>query len=204
MIALPVTLFIADDHEIVIDGLKLLIQDNDRYKIVGSCTDGQLALEQIIKLKPHIAILDLRMPGLTGLQIILKLRNDLQTKFIVLSMHNDPHYILDVKNTGGHGYLLKNTGKEILYRCLAKVADGGKFFPEEIITNNVSPEKLTPREIEILKLVLNEKTTQQISVELNLSHFTVETHRKNIWRKTNTKTLVGLIKYAIENKIEFQ
>jgi DNA-binding NarL/FixJ family response regulator len=200
----PVTLYLADDHQIVVDGLKLLISSEENIKIVGSSNDGDTACREIMAKKPDIALIDLRMPGMTGLELIYKLTRIIpNTRFIILSMHGNPRDIRDAMNGGAVGYLLKNTGRADLINCLSAVINGEKHFPN-LTKNKVLANKpvFTPREFEILKLVLEEFTTAQIADQLFLSPFTVETHRKNIGRKANTSTSIGLIKFLQDNHIE--
>lgn len=196
------TLYLADDHQIIIDGLQLLISSENEYKIVGTAVDGNRAYKDILAKKPDIALIDLRMPGMEGVELINSLRKQVDTKFIILSMYNERRYIADAINYGAFGYLLKNTGKNELLVCINKVNAGEKYFPSILLhTLNEKPTVFSPREIDVLKLVINEFTTQQIAEQLHLSHYTVETHRKNICRKTGTKNVLGLLKYISDNKI---
>ena len=197
-----ITLYLADDHQIIIDGLKLLIGNEFGFRILGSAVNGNDAYKGILSKKPDIALIDLRMPGMDGLELINSLKKQLNTKFIILSMHNDKRYINDAINYGASGYLLKNTGKKELLDCIDKVMNGEQYFPAKSINITTDKAIFTPRELEILKMVINEYTTQQIAEQLNLSHYTIETHRKNICRKANTKTVVGLLRYISENRIE--
>ena len=201
----PVTLYLADDHQIVVDGLKLLISSEENIKIVGSANDGDIACKEIIIRRPDLALIDLRMPGLNGLELVFKLKRILpDTRFIILSMHGNPRDIRDAMNGGASGYLLKNSGKEALVNCLSTVIRGEKYFPNlHKVKSTGNKPVFTPRELEILKLVLEEYTTAQIADQLCLSPFTVETHRKNIGRKANSSTSIGLIKFLQDNHIEF-
>ena len=199
------TIYLADDHQMTIDGLKLLISDEESIRTIGYANDGETAYNDIIVKKPDIALIDLRMPpGMSGLDLIHKLiRVVKNTRFIILSMHNDKRYIKDAMNAGASGYLLKTSGKTELMNCLSKVMKGEKYFPPSLINPKTEIKPLfTPREFEILKLIIAEYTTAEIATELCLSPLTVETHRKNIGRKTNTNTGLGLLKFLHENHIE--
>jgi DNA-binding NarL/FixJ family response regulator len=198
-----INIYLADDHEIVIDGLKLLIGNEPMFRVIGWTTDGKTACKEILEKKPDIALLDIRMPGMSGIELISALRKKVETKFVILSMHNEPHNVQNAISYGAYGYLVKNTGKEELMRCINKVIAGESYFPIQSSRNKDKDKKtaFTPRELEIIKLIINEYTSQQIAQELNLSHFTIETHRKNICKKTQTKSAVGLIKYVTENNI---
>ncbi len=201
----PVTIYLADDHQIVIDGLKLLISTEENIKIIGSSNDGDTACKEILIKKPDLALIDLRMPGMNGLELVYKLSKLVpDTKVIILSMQGDPRDIRDAMNGGAAGYLLKNTGQAALISCLSAVIRGEKYFPNLPKAKNSTGKPLfTPRELDILKLVLQEHTTAQIAEQLSLSPLTVETHRKNICRKTDTNTSIGLIRFLHDNHIEF-
>ncbi|MDZ4756524.1 MAG: response regulator transcription factor [Bacteroidota bacterium] len=198
-----ITIYIADDHQIIIDGLTLLLKSEENIIIIGHSNNGQKAYNDIINLKPDIALLDLRMPEKDGLQVIKTLKNKSNTKFIILSMFNDRRYINDAMNYGAMAYLLKNTGKEILLKTIYEVVKGGICFPEIQKPKDQKETFLTPRELDILKLVITEHTSQQIAQKLSLSQFTVDTHRKSILKKLKVKNLAGLVKYAIDNGISF-
>jgi len=200
-----ITLYLADDHQIIVDGLRLLIESEGNLCVVGSANDGETALNEILLKQPDIALIDYRMPGITGLQLIDKLKKKVSTKFIVLSMHTDKRYITDAKTKGASGYLKKNTGKSELLECIDRVKNGEQYFPYKKDLSAVDRKStLTPRELEILKLIINDFTSQMIADHLNLSSNTVDTHRKNICRKIGTNTSIGMAKYAIENGIEYK
>ncbi|MFM2047825.1 MAG: hypothetical protein RI955_371 [Bacteroidota bacterium] len=196
------TVYLADDHQIVIDGLRLLFSTNQDFAIIGTGTDGKTAFKEIKLLKPDIAIIDVRMPLMDGIELIKGLQNKVKTKFIVLSMYNQPKHINAAINCGSSAYLFKNTGQEEMLKCIYKVIDGYTQFPE--IPKNFEGEQnvyLSSREISILKLIIQELSSVEIANKLHLSIYTVDTHRKNILKKTNTKSSIGLVKYASENGI---
>jgi DNA-binding NarL/FixJ family response regulator len=188
-------IFIADDHQIVIDGLKLLLNSNDDFVVVGSATDGLEAIDGITKLTPDVALLDLRMSGKDGIQIIRHLQSiRSKTKCIIMSMHGERRFVIDAKNYGAKGYLLKNAGMNELFDALYKVKNGGQSFNKEMDLNETEQRILTPRELEIVGLIVQEHTTNQIAEILSL-----ETHRKNILRKTGAKNLAGLVKFMLDH-----
>ena len=200
----PVTLYLADDHQIVLDGLKLLIGSEDNIRIIGSANDGMIAYNEIITKKPDLALIDLRMPGMDGLELIYKLNKSVApTKLIILSMHGNPREIKDAMAGGAAGYLLKNSGKTILMDCLNAVIKGGSYFPT-LPKNKPGTNKplFTPREKEILKLILEGQTSGDIADRLCLSRLTVDVHRKNICRKAVTTTPLGLRKFVEDHRIE--
>lgn len=200
----PITIYLADDHQIIIDGLKLLFSDESSMKVVGHANDGDTAYTYIQAWKPDIAIVDLRMPGMSGLDIVLKLSRVMKnTKFIILSMHDQKREIRDAMKGGAAGYLLKNTGKTELMKCLAAVMKGELYFPDMPVVKETAEKNLfTPRELDIVKLIIQKYTTNQIADELCLSKHTVDVHRKNICRKTNTSTALALKDFIQDNHIE--
>lgn len=199
-----VTLYLADDHQIVIDGLKLLIGSEEHIKIVGYANDGETAFAELLDRKPDLALIDLSMPKLDGLDLILTLRKKLpDTKFIILSMYDNPRDIKAAENGGASGYILKNANKTELMKCLNTVLAGNTYFPN-LKLKTVDQEKplFTPREIEIVKLIIIGYKSAKIASELHLSQATIDTHRKNINRKSDTNTPLGLDKFLKENQIK--
>lgn len=206
-----IKIVIADDHQMLIDGIKSLLKEVENIAIVGSANNGNDALILIEQHSPDILLSDINMPGMGGLELarILKQKHK-AVKIISLSMYSDAVVVRDMLQAGVSGYVLKNTGKEELVDAINKVYGGGVYYSLEIsemMMRNISIKKeegattLTAREIEIVKLIGLEMTNAQIGEKLFISERTVETHRKNIFRKTNTKTVIGLLKYAYEHKL---
>lgn len=207
-----IKLFILDDHQMLIDGLKALLENEHKYELIGTARSAREALELIKKASPDIVLTDINMPEMNGIEFTRKLKSELpQIKIIALSMFGESAVISEMINAGVVGYILKNTGKEELLAALNKVAAGGMFFSDEVAVEMMKSateaskkqEKfsifLTGREKEIVQLIAKEYSNAKIAEQLFISERTVESHRKNIFRKTNVKTVVGLIKYAIEN-----
>ncbi len=208
-------LLIVDDHQMLIDGIKALLQDEKKFDIIAEAHNGNQALEIISNTPIDIVLTDINMPEMNGVELAQKIKSfNPEIKILALSMFSEQQTIRDMVDAGVSGYILKNTGRDELVGALNKIATGGIFFGDEV-TNEMmrmmnQQEKshgqeesvsLTFREKEILKLIAKEYSNLQIAEELFISERTVETHRKNIFRKTNTKSIVGLIKYAIENKL---
>ncbi len=203
-----IKIYLVDDHQMLIDGLKAIIFSEKDFEIVGECTFPLLAIEQIQLLKPDIVLTDINMPELTGIELVRKLKPRMaDTKFVALSMFGERSYIKDMLQAGVSGYVLKNTGREELVRAINTVYEGREFFSEEveqvIESNPVKDEKintinLTEREVDIIDCIAKEMTNAQIAEALFISERTVETHRKNIFRKTGIKGVVGLVKFALD------
>lgn len=197
-----INLYIADDHQIIIDGLILLLKNEQKINIIGFSNNGITAYNDIINLKPDIALIDLRMPGKDGLEIIKSLLGKIHTKFIILSMHQEKRYVVDALNYNAYAYLLKNVGQQELLHTIYKVAAGEKIFNPELLKHN-SPEKtfLSPREMDVLREIMNGLKSAEIAEKLNLSHFTVNTHRKNLMKKAGVNNVSQLIKWADDNNV---
>ncbi len=210
-----IRIVVADDHHILLDGLKALLQKQKDMEIVGLYGNGRQLFESLPDTKAHIALVDINMPEMNGYETTQKIKQHFpQTNVIVLSMHDDATRIMEMIEIGASGYLLKNITDKELLEAIRSVAQGKLYFSaevsEKITTFAVqqqrkleSPDepKLTDRELEILKLITQEYSNAQIAQTLFISERTVETHRKNMLRKTNNKTIVGLLKYAMEKQI---
>lgn len=208
------SIYIVDDHQIMIDGIKALLSSDKRFFVSGQNTSPLKAFDEIISLQPNILITDINMKELSGIELSKKIKENAPSiKILALSMHDDRDTISDMLETGISGYILKNTGMEELTSALIKISNGKLFFSEDVtaqmmrVVAKPKPSEttelvsLTPRETEIVKLISLELSNSKIGEKLFISERTVETHRKNIFRKTNTKSVAGLIKLAIEQKI---
>ena len=207
-----IRLHIVDDHQMMIDGLRALLGDEPAFKIIAESNNGKVALSKIETDQPDVLLTDISMPEMNGLELTKAVKEKFpEIKIIALSMFGERNTISEMLQAGISGYIVKNTGKQELVQAINKVATGGLFFSDEVsaemmkaISTPAVKEDvitLTPREIEIVKLIAKEFSNLQIAEALFISERTVETHRKNIFRKTNTKSVVGLIKYAIEKKL---
>lgn len=209
-----IKLFILDDHQMLIDGIKALLNKESDFVIIGEANKAVFALDLIKKITPDIVLSDINMPEMDGIAFTRALKKDHpQVKVLALSMFGERTTISEMLDAGASGYILKNTGKEELVAALKKIAEGGMFFSDEVSAEMMKSmseraqkkeeEKvyLTDREKEIIQLIAKEYSNARIAETLFISERTVESHRKNIFRKANTKTVVGLIKFAIENKL---
>ncbi|WP_452600032.1 response regulator [Pontimicrobium sp. MEBiC01747] len=189
---MSVSIVIADDHPLMLRGLSGYISSKG-YDIVGSAEDGQTAYNLIVKHKPDIAILDIQMPFLTGLEIAAECKkNELNTKVILITFDNQEELYDKAVNYGVYGYILKEFAVEEIENCIEHVKRGEPYFSEEIAsylnsklkyTNSTIIELLTKTEIKVLQGLANNKTSSQIAESLNSSARTVEKHRSNIIKK---------------------
>ncbi|MCF8254654.1 MAG: response regulator transcription factor [Bacteroidia bacterium] len=200
-----IRIYIADDHQLIVEGLQRLLLDQDDIIFVGSSNNGLEAEQDILQKEPDIALLDIRMPGKDGLKITQNLFHlQSPTKVIILSMYEDIRYINDAKNFGAYGYLLKNTCREEFLEAIHLVQTGKKIFHKIEAKQTKELIFLTPREKDIIKELSHGKTNQEIADELSLSVQTVMTHRKNIRAKTGTKNLANLLLVLKEQGIDLE
>jgi DNA-binding NarL/FixJ family response regulator len=204
---------IADDHQMFIDGIRSLLKREKSLNFVHEALNAEDALTYIRENPVDLLITDISMPGMSGTELTQKVKQEMPSvKVLVLTMFNDPAIINEIIQSEAEGYILKNTGKQELMTAINRIMDDGTFYSNEVMNlmlksnkkNNrivSEKEKLSERELEILKLVCEEFTTADIAEKLFISPRTVETHRKNILAKTHSRTIVGLIKYAFENNV---
>jgi len=208
-------ILIADDHPIVREGLVHTIEKKPEFKIAAQCRDGNEALKKIIEIKPDIAVLDISMPGLSGLEIIKQLdMKNLHTKFIILTMYQDEEYFNAAMSLNVKGYLLKDNALAEIVNCLKAAAEGRHYIcpaisehlinwnskKQELRKDNPSLEKLTPAEKQILKRIADNKTSKEIAEELYISVRTVQNHRNSICQKLEIQGHNKLLQFALENR----
>lgn len=202
-------LFIVDDHQMVVDGLISLLNNEERYNIVGFSNQPKEVMPMLESLNVDILLTDINMPEMTGVEITRSVKKTFPNiKVLALSMFGERQVIKEMIDAGVSGYILKNTGKKELIEALDKLSAGQTFFGEQVteelmksFKNNDEMPHLTNREVEIIRLIENENSNKKIADILFISERTVETHRKNIFRKTGTQSIIGLLKYAYEHKI---
>lgn len=208
-----INVVLADDHVLVRDGIKALLEDQDGIAVIDEASNGKEALEVISRNKPHVLIVDIRMPEMNGIEVVREMSKSYQdVKTLVLSMHDSEEYVVQAIQAGADGYLLKGASKDEFIKALNKVAYGGKYFTGDVTaiimnnfvngntnkvvtpnqTTNEDPFKLTKREKQILSLVLQLKNNKDIADELQISKRTAEVHRFNLMKKLDVKNLMEL------------
>jgi DNA-binding NarL/FixJ family response regulator len=209
----PANIILADDHQLVTDGLRLMLTDNQRWQVVAEARDGRQLLEILSSISCHLIITDLSMPGMKGIDLIqtLKTRHP-EIPVLVLTMHDDEEIVREIILAEAEGYLLKNSGKQEVLAAVEDLLAGKTHYTTAVLDyflkeyrqskKTVEPVKtLSPREAEILQLIMAEYNSREIADMLHIGKQTVDTHRAHIMEKTGAKTLVGLIKYALQNGI---
>tara|TARA_R110002126_G_scaffold10081_10_gene45299 strand:- start:389 stop:1045 length:657 start_codon:yes stop_codon:yes gene_type:complete len=213
-----INVVLADDHVLVRDGIKALLEDQGGIIVIDEASNGKEALEVISRNKPDVLIVDIRMPEMNGIEVVRQINtSQMDVKTLVLSMHDSEEYVVQAIQAGADGYLLKGASKEEFIKALNKVASGGKYFTGDvsaIIMKNFvngtttavtgkqtpveTPFKLTKREKQILSLVLQLKNNKDIAEELEISKRTAEVHRFNLMKKLDVKNLMELNNKAKE------
>ncbi len=206
MEGLKINVYLVDDHKIFVQGIAKLLSAEPSINIIGYAYDAKSALTFFKENIPHILITDIRMTGLSGIDLTRIIKEEYpEIKVIGLSMFDKPEIIKELLDAGAEGYLLKDLEKNELVRAIHEVHDGKIYYSgsvsEVLLKTLDNKDFLTKREKEIIGLISKEKTNSEIADQLFISTHTVESHRKNIFRKTKAKTIVGLINYAHENKL---
>lgn len=205
-------ILLVDDHQLITDGLKRMLADEEQYLVSGEAINGQHAIDLIMAnpTKFQLVITDITMPLLSGIELCKIIKTQFPTiKVLILSMHNSITLVKDAISAEADGYMLKNTGQDEFLNGIERILNHGAYFSQDILPiilnqfqkGNTQPSKstLTHREKEVLELIVQELTSKEIADKLNISKQTVDTHRINIMQKTDCKTLVGLMKYAIQS-----
>ncbi|NAS10555.1 response regulator transcription factor [Poritiphilus flavus] len=218
-----ISIVLADDHSLVRDGIRALLEEESDLEVIGEASNGLEALEMVEQKSPDILIIDIRMPELGGIETVERLNAEMDenTKCIILSMHDSEEYILKSVQAGAGGYLLKDTDKNEFIKAIHTVNDGGKYFSGDIsdvlVSNLLNPNTpakdqplkkskdipfgLTNKELQVLELVLAGYTNKEISEKMQNSKRTIETHRFNLMKKMGVKNLMDLSNKAREYKL---
>jgi len=211
-----IRILLADDHKLMRSGLKALIEQQSDLTVVGEADDGRQAVALAASLKPDLLVMDIGMPNLNGIEAALQITQaHPETAIVMLSMHSDESYVLRALKSGAKGYLLKDSAESDLIRAVHAVAGGKSFFSpavSKVLLDDYvrklrrsgtedAYDLLTPREREILQLVAEGKSNKDVANLLNLSVYTIETHRSNLMEKLNLRGVPELILYAVRKGI---
>ncbi|MBE8726684.1 response regulator [Flavobacterium hungaricum] len=216
--AAKIKIHLADDHQVLLDGLTNLLQTVPNFEIAGTSTDGTMVYQDVLQNNASILVLDISMPGKDGIAVLKEFKeNESACKIIILSSYDDLKIIKEVMKLGAKGYLTKKCAGENIIEAIQTVNDNQEYFSAAVqqkifdsfrekdpkINQNTYTENqfLSPREIEILQLIALEYSGTEIAEKLYISAHTVETHRKNIMKKLNIKSIIGLVKYALKNNL---
>jgi two-component system response regulator DegU len=214
-----INIVLADDHVLVRNGIKAMLESEPDIAVVGEAGNGSEALERAKSLKPDILVLDIRMPEMTGLEAAARLRDFAPaTKAVILSMHDSEDYVLQALDSGAYGYLLKDIDKNEFIKALKQIHGGSKYFSgavSNVLANQllfgkpvarIQPSaedqyRLTKREKEILRMIIDGKQNKDIADHFDKSVRTIETHRFNIMKKLNVNNGVDMINKAVKENL---
>jgi len=209
-----ITIVLADDHHVVRQALKSLLETESGFEFVGEAGDGLEALKVVERLNPRILVCDLMMPGLNGLEVARQVTKDTKTRVIILSMHSSDAYVSEALKNGASGYVLKDAQASELVHAIREVAAGRRYLSKPLSMRTIDMyarklgstytdpyDKLTTRERQVLQLAAEGLTNPQISDRLFISPRTTETHRANLMRKLQLQNQSELIRYAVKRGI---
>ncbi|MEO7080645.1 MAG: response regulator transcription factor [Flavobacteriales bacterium] len=207
----PATLLLVDDQAMLLDGMEALLATMPLVQVVGRSASGLEAVQKAALLKPELVLMDVNMPGMDGIEATKRLlKVSPESRVLMLSMYGHKEFVLEVMEAGAYGYLLKNSGKSELIAAFTAIKSGNKYIAQELATLMESSDRykdreganqygaLSKREVQVVKLILQEHTNQEIASVLFISTDTVETHRRNIMHKLDVRNTAGLVKYALE------
>jgi DNA-binding NarL/FixJ family response regulator len=208
---MSVTILLVDDHRMVREGLRLVLDQEPELKVAGEAADGREALRLAEQLQPDIVVMDIGMPGLNGMEATRKiLEKSPHARVIALSTYSDKRYVLGMLEAGASGYVVKSAAAEELVRAIQQVVRGAKYLSPDLadpalpkqLERMPSPDAaggriLGPREREVLQLIAEGKTSKEVAANLYISVKTVDMHRQNIMNKLNLHSVAELTKYAI-------
>ncbi len=222
MDAVPIKIIIADDHVLLRQGIRNVLELEADFEVISEAGDGEQAVEQAVTLVPDILLLDINMPKFNGLEVIRRVtQQEKKVRIIVLTMHDDENYVIEVIKAGAVGYLLKDIEPGMLVKAIRTVYDGESFIypslakklfgainrqhtPSSEVTRGIErpkEERLSYREIEVLEMVCKGMSNQEVAKTLFLSEKTVKNHLTNIFRKISVTDRTQAVLYAIKNKI---
>ena len=210
----PVRILIADDHEVVRQGVRAVLEGQAGWVVCGEASSGRDAVVKAIDLQPDVVVLDITMPELNGLEATRQIRRAVPAKVLILTVHESDQVVTEVLDAGAHGYALKTDAGRTLVEAIRALLGGQTFFTERVhgvaerrtstrraTADRRAPGRLTPREREVLQLLTEGKSNKEIGVALGITTKTAETHRAHVLAKLDLHSMSELVRYAIRNRI---
>ncbi len=208
-----IKVLLADDHSIVRDGLRRVLEDSNEIKVIAEAPDGETAFDKALSVRPDVAVIDISMPGMDGLEVVTRLSAYApKIPVLILTMHEEEQYVIRAIEAGAMGYVTKQSAPEQLVAAVKKIHAGGRYLTEKasdalalrIIrgnTNKSLTESLSMRELQVLRKLATGSTNREVATAYNLSVKTVDTYRARILKKLNLRNNADLSRYAIQNKL---
>jgi len=212
-----INILVADDHTMFVDGIDSILKNEADINVAGKCYDGPSVIDFVKNNKVDLILLDVNLPDMNGIEVCKTLKEvDTNAKVLAISMFNEESFVTEILNNGAQGYILKNTGREELLKAIRTVVGGKSYFSDDVtqtIMKGLMKQrkaskqkegffpKISRREKEVLKLIVQEHTTQEIADMLFISLKTVESHRSSLLNKMNARNSAGLVRIAIENNL---
>ncbi len=205
-ITTPVQLLVADDHQVVIDGIKSILEDDPSVTVVAEALNGKQVIDTIKNTNIDIAIIDINMPVMDGVEVTKILKQDFtHVRVLILTMYNDAEFIKQLMEVGADGFILKNTGRVEILTAIEQLKNGDTYFGQEVTQTlsrsyhrKESQVQLTRREKEVLQLLADGLTTSELADKLFISKHTADSHRKNLLSKFDAKNIATLLKLAVQ------
>lgn len=208
-----IKVLLADDHTIVREGLKKVLEDSNEIEVIAEAADGETALDEVMNKKPDVAIIDISMPGMDGLEVVARLTSYCsKVPVLILTMYDEEQYVIRAIEAGAMGYVTKQSAPEQLVESVKKIHSGGRYLTEKasealalrVIRGNKNQtltESLSMRELQVLRKLAMGSTNKEIAVSYNISVKTVDTYRARILKKLSLRNNAELSRYAIQNKL---
>ena len=206
----PVRILIADDHEVVRQGVRAVLEGQIGWVVCGEASTGREAVAKAVDLQPDVVVLDVSMPELNGLEATRQIRRTVPAKVLILTVHESDQVVTEVLDAGAHGYVLKSDAGRTLVEAIRALLRRQEFFTERVrpaeprrgeVPLAGKSDRLTPRQREILQLLTEGKSNKEIGATLGMTTKTAETHRTQIMAKLNLHSMSELVRYAIRNRI---
>lgn len=208
-----IKVLLADDHSIVREGLRKVLEDSNEIEVIAEAADGEAALDEAMNKKPDVAVIDISMPGMDGLEVVTRLKSYCSDiPVLILTMHDEGQYVIRAIEAGAMGYVTKQSAPEQLVAAVKKINSGGRYLTEKasealalrVIRGNKNQtltESLSMRELQVLRKLAMGSTNREIATSYNISVKTVDTYRSRILKKLNLRNNAELSRYAIQNKL---
>jgi DNA-binding NarL/FixJ family response regulator len=208
-----IKVLLADDHSIVREGLRKVLEDSNEIEVIAEAADGETALDKAMQYKPDVAVIDISMPGMDGLEVVTRLTSYCSgVPVLILTMHDEEQYVIRAIEAGAMGYVTKQSAPEQLVAAVKKIHGGGRYLTEKAgealalrlirgTKTQTLTESLSMRELQVLRRLALGATNREIAVSYNISVKTVDTYRSRILKKLNLRNNAELSRYAIQNKL---